>query len=158
MELRERRSINALIATVLAGALLTLALSAAGPVASASADNWNRRADYLRFPAPVNFKRCAIRHIRLNGRYTWLIYAQYSPYPPQNHPVRTRTLPLHGRYRWWDCLRSYRPNPGILRYYMHSSGMRNERTGGEVVFRQEVSGGYDDLDGRYEWGSRLIHR
>jgi hypothetical protein len=38
----ERRSINALIAAVLDGALLTLALSAAGPVASASADNWNR--------------------------------------------------------------------------------------------------------------------
>lgn len=78
--------------------------------------------------------------------------------PDQNHPVRTRTLPLHGQYRWWDCLRSYRPNPGIYRYYMHSSGIRNERTGGEAVFRQEVSGRNDDLDGRYEWGSRLIHR
>lgn len=154
----KRRSINAAIAAVLAGALLTVALSAAGPVASASADNWNRRADSLRFPAPVNFKRCAIRHIRLNGRYTWLIYAQYSPNVDQYHEVRTRTVGLHGRYRWWVCLRSYRPNPGIQRYYMHSSGMRNERTGGEIVFRLEVDGNYDKPEGRYEWGSRLIHQ
>jgi hypothetical protein len=153
-----RRSIRALAAAALTGAALTLALSAAGPVASATADNWNRRADILNFPAPVNFKRCAIRHITLNGRYTWLIYAQYSPDPSQDHPVRTRTVRLVGRYRWWDCLRSYRPNPGIQRYYMHSSGIRNELTGGEINFRQEVFGTYDDLDGRYEWGSRLIHR
>ena len=154
----ERRSIRTLVAAAFAGVLLTLALSAAGPVASASADNWNRRADYLRFPAPVNFKRCTIRHIQLNGRYTWLIYYQYSP-DPYGHPAKSRTLPLHGRYRWWDCLRSYRPNPGIQRYYMHSSGIRNERTGGEVNFRQEVDElGYGHGSGRYEWGSRLIHR
>lgn len=155
----ERRSINALIAAVVAGALLTLALSAVGPVASASADNWNRRADYLRFPAAVNFKRCKIRHIRLHGRYTWLIYAQYSP-DPYGHPARTRTVRLNGRYRWWDCLRSYRPKPGIYRYYMHSSGIRNELSGGEIVFRQEVfpaNNAWHDV-GRYEWGSRLIHR
>ena len=147
-----------LIAAALAGALLILALSAAGPVASAAADNWNRRWDILRFPAPVNFKRCKIRQIGLNGSYTWLIYAQYSPNVDLNHVVRTRMLPLHGRYRWWDCLRSYRPYPGIYRYYMHSSGVRNERTGGEAVFRQEVSSSYYDLEGRYEWGSRLIHQ
>jgi hypothetical protein len=153
-----RRSIRTLVAAALTGAALTLALSAAGPVAPASADNWNKRSDWLRFPAPVNFKRCKIRHITLNGRYTWLIYYQYSP-DPSGHPAKSRTLPLHGRYRWWDCLRSYRPNPGIIRYYMHSSGIRNVTTGGEVNFRQEVNElGYGHGSGRYEWGSRLIHR
>jgi hypothetical protein len=153
----QRRSIRSLAAAALAGAALTLALSAAGPTASASADNWNRRADYLRFPAPVNFTRCKIRHLRLNGSYTWLIYHQYSP-DPSGHPYRTRTVKLHGRYRWLDCLHTYAP-PGILNYYMHRSWIRNERTGGEVLFRLDVSeDGYGTGDGRYEWGSRLIHR
>jgi hypothetical protein len=154
----ERRSIRALVAAALAGALLTLALSAAGPAASASADNWNRRTDSLRFPAPANYTRCTVRHIRLNGRYTWLIYYQYLPDPYQ-HPARTRTVRLRGRYRWLDCLHSYRPNPGIYFYYKHRSWIRNERTGGEILFSQDVSeGGYGHPSGWYEWGSRLIHR
>jgi hypothetical protein len=153
-----RRSLRSLAAAALAGAALTLALSAAGPVASASADNWNVRRDWLRFPAPVDYSNCKIRHIRLNGRYDWIVYYQWTR-DPYGHPSKTRTLRLHGRYRWWDCLRSYRPNPGIYRYYMHSSGIRNERTGGEVVVRQEVSeAGYGHGSGRYEWGSRLVHR
>jgi hypothetical protein len=153
----ERRSIRTLTIAALVGTALALALSAAGPVASASADNWNRRSDWLRFPAPVNFNRCTIRHIRLNGKYTWLLYYQYSP-DPSGHPTRSRTLQLHGRYRWLDCLSTYSP-PGIINYYMHRSWIRNERTGGEVLYRQEVDElGYGHGSGRYEWGSRLIHR
>jgi hypothetical protein len=63
----------------LAGAALALALSAVGPVASASADNWHIRRDWLRFPAPVNYTNCKIRHVQLNGRYDRIVY--YIPAP-----------------------------------------------------------------------------
>jgi hypothetical protein len=60
----ETTSMRPLAAAALAGAARILAL-AAGPVASASADNWNIRRDWLRFPAPVNYTNCKLRHIQL---------------------------------------------------------------------------------------------
>ena len=153
----QRRSMRSLAAAALAGAALALALSAAGPVASASADNWNIRTDWLRFPAPVNYTNCKIRYIKVNGRYDWIVYYQWTT-DPYGHPSKRRTLQLHGRYRWLDCLHSYAP-PGIIMYYMHRSWLRNERTGGEVLVKQEVDElGYGHGSGRYEWGSRLVHR
>jgi hypothetical protein len=87
-----------------------------------------------------------------------LIYYQYLPDPYQ-HPAKTRRVRLRGRYRWLDCLHSYRPSTDIQFYYKHRSWIRNERTGGEVLFSQDVSeGGYGHGNGWYEWGSRLIHR
>jgi hypothetical protein len=44
------------------------------------------------------------------------------------------------------------------RPHKHRSWIRNERTGGEVLFSQDViEGGYGHPSGWYEWGSRLIH-
>lgn len=155
-----RRPISALTAAAaLAGALLILALSAAGPVASASADNWNRRVDDLLFPAPLNYNRCTSRDIRLDGRYTWIVYDQYTR-DPYGHQARTRILPLHGRYQWLDCLTSYSPGESIYPYYMHRSWITNLHTGGEVLVRMYVYP-YENRwhgTGRYEWGSRLVHR
>jgi hypothetical protein len=137
---------------------LVFSLSSAGPVASATADNWNRRTDKLTFPAPVNYNRCTSRIIALNGRYEWLIYYQFLA-DPWGHPAKSRILPLRGRYRWLDCISTYSPNDWTQYYYMHRSWIRNQRTGGEVSFSQKVSeGGYGHGNGWYEWGTRLIHR
>ena len=49
-----RRSIRAVAATTFAVTAAACALSVAGPTATASAETWNHRSDYLRFHAPVN--------------------------------------------------------------------------------------------------------
>ena len=106
---------------------------------------------------PVNYTKCMLRHTELNGRYDWIVYYQWTTHP-YGHPPKTRTLQLHGRYRWLDCLHSYAP-PGIIMYYLHRSWIRNERTGGEVLVRQGVNEiSYGHGSGRYEWGSMLVHR
>jgi len=152
-----RRLTRVAVTLALVASLAVLGF-AGGPVAPASADGFNHRSDWLRFPAPANFSRCTVRHLTLNGKYTWLIYYQYSPYP-YGHPAKPRPVELHGRYRWMDCLHSYRPRPDITFYYRHRSWIRNERTGGELEWAQDViEGGYGTPSGRYEWGSRLIHR
>jgi hypothetical protein len=155
-----RRSIRAAAATTLAATAAACALSAAGPTATASASNWNHRSDYLRFPAPVNYTRCTSRHIRLNGRYWWTLYYQHWAHPEAPEEV-DRPVYLRGRYRWLDCLHHHRSSSGTIPYYRHRSWIRNERTGGEVLMKQDLwYWGIEGIagDGSYDWGSRLFHR
>jgi hypothetical protein len=156
-----RRSIRAAAATALAATAAACALVAAGPTGIASASNWNHRSDYLRFPAPVNYTRCTQRHIRLNGRYWWTLYYKHWAHPEAPEEL-DRPLPvqLHGRYRWLDCLHYHRLSSGTIPCYRHRSWIRNERTGGEMVFKQDLwYWGIEGIagDGSYDWGSTLFH-
>jgi hypothetical protein len=75
----------------------------------------------------------------------------------------TRPAParqLHGRYRWLDCLHYHRLSSGTIPFYRHRSWIRNERTGGEIVFKQDLwYWGIEGIagDGSYDWGSTLFH-
>lgn len=154
-----RRSIRAFAATALAVTAAACALSAAGPTATASAETWNHRSDYLRFPAPVNYKRCTTRHLRLNGNYWWELYYRHWAHPDAPEVVY-RHVYLNGRYRWLDCLHYHRSSPGTIPYYLHRSWIRNERTGGEVTYHQDLGVyGIEGIsgDGSYDWGSTLRH-
>jgi hypothetical protein len=153
-----RRSLKTIAATALAVTAAACALSAAGPTATASADNWNHRSDYLRFPSPVNYTRCTSRRIRLDGNYRWTVFYQHWAHPDDQR-YRDRYLQLHGVYRWLDCLHYYRSSPGTISYYKHRSWIRNEATGGEALWQQDVyEYGVDHLgDGSYDWGSLLHH-
>jgi hypothetical protein len=155
-----RRSIRALAATALAVAAAACALSAAGPTATASASNYNHRSDYLRFPAPVNYTKCTRRYITLNGKYEWSLYYQHWAHPDAPEEVYRDPLHLRGRYRWLDCLHYHRSSPGTIPFYRHRSWIRNELTGGEIEYKQDLwVWGIPDLagDGSYDWGSRLYH-
>jgi hypothetical protein len=156
-----RLSIRAVAATALAVTAAACALSAAGPTATASADNWNHRSDYLSFPAPVNYTKCTRRYITLNGRYWWTLYYKHWAHPDVwEESYRDPPVYLYGRYRWLDCLHYHRSSPGTIPFYRHRSWLRNERTGGEIEYKQDFwYWGIEDTagDGLYDWGSYLDH-
>jgi hypothetical protein len=155
-----RRSIRAIATTAFAATAAACALSAAGASAPASAESWNHRSDYLRFPAPVNYTKCKRRYIRVDGgRYWWTLYYRHWAHLDAPEEVDRRIF-LKGRYRWLDCLHYHRSSPGTIPFYRHRSWIRNERTGGEIVYRQDLwYWGIDGIsgDGSYDWGSRLYH-
>jgi hypothetical protein len=134
----KKRSIRVAAVTALAAMAVACALSV-GPTATASASNWNHRSDYLKFPALVNYTRCTQRHISLNGRYWWTLYYMHWAHPDAPEELdRPLPIQLHGRYRWLDCLHYHRLSSGTIPFYRHRSWIRNERTGGEVLFTQDL--------------------
>jgi hypothetical protein len=77
----------------------------------------------------------------------WQIYNAFHPLKPS----KTRTVGLHGRYGWQDCMTRH-PATGRVQYYGHTSVFRNLKTGGRVSLSFPFTA-YGD--GNYHWGSAI---
>jgi hypothetical protein len=133
--------------------LLLLPQAAAPAGAQAAGSAYNTYREYLNFPAPVGYWRCASRRIWLaSATYNWTRFYKHWAY--QAHAA-TRTIYLQaGWYRWEDCNGYFERASGGYRYvYRLRSRLRQESTGGYAESWFWENG--DHGSGTYDVGSSL---
>jgi hypothetical protein len=130
-------------------ALIVLAAAAALAVAAtpASATTYHTKTDYLHFGPTHWVAPVTPRVLTLNGTYYWRSFAAHWAHP--DRPAGTsRTVTLHGRYRWYDSLANV-----FSTSYRHTSTFINVNTGGKVTMTYELYKSFGD--GSYDWGSTI---
>ena len=138
--------------TAFAVAVVALAGSLAGPVATASAKTWHLaegRDKFIRFPQ----SRHCLPERRLwigGGNWYWSVFIAPDHKPGQNK-LRSRRIRLtSGWYRWSTCI----DFPGGRPPMLHVTRLRSERTGGALRLPNlPVYGAYGNRT--YIWGSAL---
>ena len=149
-----RLSIGTLAVTAFTVALVALAGSLAGPVATASASTWHLaegRDEFIRFPQP----RHCLPERRLwigGGNWSWSIFIAPENDPGQNKRRLRHIRLTSGWYRWNTCF----DFPGGHKPMLQVTRLRSERTGGALRLPNlPVYGAYGNRN--YIWGS-AIHR
>ena len=130
------------------GAAIATAATLAVAAAPASATTYHTKWSYLDWPTYWAVDHVEPpRDLNLNGTYYWRAFAAHWAHP--DRPVWTsRTVTLHGRYRWYDDLEATGND-----YYKFTSTIKNLATGGRVTMSYKLYGSFGN--GNYEWGSTL---
>lgn len=115
--------------------------------APAAATTYHTKTDYLHFGPTQWVEPVKPRVLTLNGTYYWHAFAAHWAHP--DRPAGTsRTVTLHGRYRWYDSLVNV-----FSTSYRHTSTFINQATGGKVSMTYELYKSFGD--GSYNWGSTI---